>query len=182
MEVFIFFILFFIFAEIIVPLIRDLVIFLANFLALCIYEVLKLVCRAFAWVLTLAFRGTVWIAARTGEGLAWAAVRIARGAYLGCVFLFYLADESLRGPREQEYAADEEEEDAGDAEEQAREHDAYAQALARFGLAPGFTPDDLSRVYKRAIRKAHPDAGGSLDQAQAINAARDLIARRMGWR
>jgi hypothetical protein len=180
MEVFIFFIVFFIFAEIIVPLIRDLVIFLANFLALCIYEVLKLACRALAWLLTLALRGTVWIAAQTGHGLAWAAIQTARGAYLGCVFLFYLADEWLRGPREQESATDEE--DFEDEAEQAREQDAYEQALARFGLAPGFTPDDLSRVYKRAIRKAHPDAGGSLDQAQAINAARDLIATRMGWR
>ena len=95
------------------------------------------------------------------------------------MFLFYLADESLRGPREQESGAEEEFDDAA---EQARERDAYAQALAFFGLAPGFTADDLSRVYKRAIRKAHPDAGGSLEQAQAINAARDLIARRMGWR
>jgi hypothetical protein len=193
MEVFIFFIALVFVAEVVLPLLRDLVIALVNFAALCIYEVLKLACRAIAWVLTLAcravallvtltFRGTVWIIAQTGHGLAWAAIQTARGAYLGCVFLFYLADEWLRGPGEQEYAAEEKQEDSDDEAEQVRERDAYASALALFGLAPGFTPDDLGRAYKRAIRKAHPDAGGSLDQAQAVNAARDLIARRMGWR
>ena len=35
--------------------------------------------------------------------------------------------------------------------------------------------------FKDRLQMAHPDAGGSLDQAQAINAARDLIAARMGW-
>ena len=122
----------------------------------------------------------VWIAARTFDGLAWVAIRIARGAYLVCVFLFYLADEWLRGSREEESAAEEEQEEEELSEEDAQAQ-AYEDALALLGLTPGFSRTALHAAWKQAIRTAHPDAGGSVEQAQAINAARDLIAARMGW-
>ena len=178
MEIIVFFIAFFIFCEIIVPLLRDAVIFLTEFLALCVWEILKLAGRILAGAITLIFRAVVWIAARTFDGLAWVAIRIARGAYLVCVFLFYLADEWLRGPREEETAAEEEQEEFSEQDAQAQ---AYEDALTLLGLTPGFNRTALHAAWKQAIKIAHPDAGGSVEQAQAINAARDLIAARMGW-
>jgi hypothetical protein len=65
---------------------------------------------------------------------------------------------------------------------QAPPRDPYADALARLGLMPGFTQAAFRRAYREAIRTAHPDAGGALADAQAINAARDLVARRHGWK
>tara|TARA_R110000868_G_scaffold37198_3_gene131835 strand:- start:360 stop:545 length:186 start_codon:yes stop_codon:yes gene_type:complete len=56
-----------------------------------------------------------------------------------------------------------------------------ADALLLLGLTPGFKQEDLERAYKRAIRAAHPDAGGSAAQAAAVNVARDLIIQEMGW-
>lgn len=121
-----------------------------------------------------------WILAQSGKGVAWAAPRAGRAAWLGLVFLFMLADEWRRGARPDEN--EEESTGAGYAEEEAPARDEYEDALARFGLAPGFAQTDLNRAYKRAIRAAHPDVGGSLALAQSVNAARDLIARRHGWK
>lgn len=150
---------------------------LIGFLLLCLWEVVKLLLKGLAWVLVL-----------TGKGIGWAAARSGNGVYLGFVFIFYIADEWWRGPREDEPEEEFWGEDAqaeADAqaaeEEQAEEDAAYAAALARFGLAPGFTQGDLNSAYKRAIRKAHPDAGGSVEEAQTVNTDRDLIARAHGW-
>ncbi len=59
--------------------------------------------------------------------------------------------------------------------------DPFEAALALLGLHPAFTREELVKAYKQAIRRAHPDAGGSVKQAAAINAARDLIMIRKGW-
>ncbi len=45
----------------------------------------------------------------------------------------------------------------------------------------GFTKAQLSRAYRTAMRKAHPDLGGSPSCAKAINIARDLIRKQQGW-
>jgi len=50
-----------------------------------------------------------------------------------------------------------------------------------FGLALIFTREELGRAYKKAIRKAHPDLGGSVEAAQELNVARDLIMSAHGW-
>ena len=45
----------------------------------------------------------------------------------------------------------------------------------------GFTKAQLSCAYRNAMRKAHPDLGGSPSRAKAINIARDLIRKQLGW-
>ena len=45
----------------------------------------------------------------------------------------------------------------------------------------GFTKAQLSHAYRKAIRKAHPDLGGSPARAKAINIARDLLRKAQGW-
>lgn len=59
--------------------------------------------------------------------------------------------------------------------------DAYAQALEVLGVTRGFTREALKCAYRTAIRNAHPDAGGSAQAAQAVNAAYELIRRAHGW-
>lgn len=59
---------------------------------------------------------------------------------------------------------------------------AYQAACRILGLPEaGFTPEQLSKSYRVRIHAAHPDRGGSHQQAAALNAARDLIKNRMGW-
>lgn len=59
--------------------------------------------------------------------------------------------------------------------------DPFAQALALLGLAQDCTEPALKAAYRAAIRKAHPDTGGSAEAAQAVFAAHDLIRQRKGW-
>lgn len=123
------------------------------------------------------------------RGVIWCARQSANGVYLGAIFLFCLGYEWLRGPEE----AEEEPipEDFGEEEEDPAEEEpqqtfvldlSYFHAVALLGLQNGFTQAELSRAYKEAMKKAHPDAGGSVEAAQAVNAARDLITDHMGWK
>lgn len=57
-----------------------------------------------------------------------------------------------------------------------------AEACALLGLPEtGFTPDDLKRSYRRAIKQAHPDQGGSAADTRAILNARERINEHFGW-
>ena len=50
-----------------------------------------------------------------------------------------------------------------------------AEALAVLGLAEGATADDIQAAYRRLMRAAHPDQGGSDWLASRLNTARDLL-------
>lgn len=143
--------------------------YLIGFLFLCLWEVLKFTARAVLWLLWHGIIGVVWAARVSGCGL-----------YLGFVFLFYLADEWRRGPQDAG-AAEEDFSGAQSADDGQTAADAYEQALALLGLAPGFTKAALKRAYRAAIRKAHPDAGGTAEAAQAVNSAYELILHGHGW-
>lgn len=61
----------------------------------------------------------------------------------------------------------------------------YAEAktiwMQHGGGDPATIPkSELGGVWKRLIRKAHPDAGGSLEDAQLINAAYDVLKKPQG--
>jgi len=153
------------------PIILTGIAHLIGFLFLCLWEVLKLITGALAWLI-----------GRTLRAAAMALRKCSHGLHLGLLFLFYLADEWRRGPAEEQDDSASEEDGGGDREEPPAPRDPYEDALATLGLAPGFTQLDLKRAYKQAIRLAHPDAGGSAAAAQAVNAARDVIARHHGWK
>lgn len=57
----------------------------------------------------------------------------------------------------------------------------YDMALLLFGLREGYTQRDFNKAYRKAMMAAHPDVGGSTEEAQAVNGACDLIKRRNGW-
>jgi DnaJ-domain-containing protein 1 len=103
------------------------------------------------------------------------------------LFIAILFDEWRRGRRqeagEQAFAdeGDADEQDDEQEQEQARQDD-YAAALALLGLSEPFTQADLKRLYRKAMKTAHPDAGGAKETAQALNTARDLIAALKGWK
>ncbi len=59
--------------------------------------------------------------------------------------------------------------------------DPHGQAVALLALPPGFTQANLKAAYRTAIRRAHPDAGGTQEAAQAVIAAHALIRSRNGW-
>lgn len=148
----------------IVPPLLELIPELICFVCACLWEVVKLL-----------FRAALWLLAWTIRFVSMAA----QGLWLGLVMLFFVADEWRRGPRVGEEARSDEFPD-GDSEEE-RRRAAYEQALALLGLAPGFTHQALKRAYHAAIRIAHPDAGGSVEAAQAVNRAYQLVRQVHGW-
>lgn len=156
-------------AEVLPELVRGIG-YLIGFLLLCLWEVLK-----------FAFRAALWLLRHGAIAIVWAVRVAARGLHLGFLFLFYFADEWRRGPQDEAGAPDEEFSGAAPDDDGTSPADAYAQALALLGLTPGFTRAALKRAYRAAIRKAHPDAGGSAQAAQAVNAAYELILHAHGW-
>lgn len=56
-------------------------------------------------------------------------------------------------------------------------HDAMTVEQARLilGVAPGAAREDIEAAYRRMIRRAHPDAGGSSGLAAQVNAARERL-------
>ena len=58
---------------------------------------------------------------------------------------------------------------------QPRPAEASARALLGVGLAA--TPDEIRAAYRRKIAEAHPDRGGSHEQAARLTAARDTLLK-----
>lgn len=110
-------------------------------------------------------------------GTAWRALRVCGGwLALAGKFCWFLAIELVRGARDdQEPAADQHDDAAADDDDE----DLHQAALILLGLPGNYTRAALDAAYKAAIRKAHPDAGGSVDEAQAVNMARDLLLRAL---
>lgn len=50
-----------------------------------------------------------------------------------------------------------------------------ADALQVLGLADGATEEEIQAAYRRLMRAAHPDQGGSAWMAARLNAARDIL-------
>ncbi|MDP2619207.1 MAG: hypothetical protein Q8P46_03375 [Hyphomicrobiales bacterium] len=60
----------------------------------------------------------------------------------------------------------------------------YEAALTLLKLREGHvTRSTFNKHYRRAMQAVHPDlAGGTKEQAQSVNAARELIKKRHGWK
>jgi hypothetical protein len=54
---------------------------------------------------------------------------------------------------------------------------AEAEARAILGVGLAATPDEIRMAYRRKIAEAHPDRGGSHDQAARLTAARDTLLK-----
>lgn len=52
-----------------------------------------------------------------------------------------------------------------------------AQARAILGVAEGASRDEIEAAYRRLIRRAHPDQGGTSGLAAQLNAARDRLTK-----
>lgn len=127
------------------------------------------------WMAVFAIlRAALWLLVQLARLLVRAAVLSGRGARLAVVFLYFLASEALRGDQQEEACAEEYGGAAGDPNHD-DDGDLHHAALTLLGLRPKFTRAELDAAFKQAIKKAHPDAGGSVDQAQAVNMARDLL-------
>lgn len=98
------------------------------------------------------------------------------------VFLYYLADEALRGEEEEEDFDYEEAEDEDEPDEEQAQSDSYEKALRLLGLQAGYTQESFKRAFKIAMMQAHPDRGGTDDQAVAVGEARDIIKTQNNWR
>jgi lysylphosphatidylglycerol synthetase-like protein (DUF2156 family) len=53
-----------------------------------------------------------------------------------------------------------------------------AQARAILGVAPGASEADIRSAFRRCMARAHPDQGGSTEEAARISAARDTLLKR----
>ena len=157
--------------------------FLAGLIAIGLYALFVLTFQLVVLVgLPLAGYALMWLlrcfgmALRlAGRGALAAAYAARRGLKAAGLFVYLLIDELRRGAADDEDAAD----DA--AADQAADHTAYETALKRFGLPDRFSEGDLNRAYKTEMLRAHPDRGGSDEQAQDLNAARDVIRHAHGW-
>ncbi len=53
-----------------------------------------------------------------------------------------------------------------------------ARARSVLGVGPNASKGDIERAYRGQMKRAHPDRGGSVERAAALNAARDVLLRR----
>lgn len=54
---------------------------------------------------------------------------------------------------------------------------AEAEARSLLGVGLAATPDEIRAAYRHKIAQAHPDRGGSHDQAARLTAARDTLLK-----
>ncbi len=54
-----------------------------------------------------------------------------------------------------------------------------AKARSILGVAEDATADDIRAAHRRLVAGVHPDKGGSADLTRQINAARDVLLRRL---
>ena len=103
-----------------------------------------------------------------------------RGTRAMLVFFYYLVDEALHGGADQENHDDEEAEDELD--EQQAQNNSYENALRLLGLQADCTLEMFNRAFRSAMVQAHPDKGGTHEDALALNAAREILKTHKGWR
>lgn len=53
------------------------------------------------------------------------------------------------------------------------------QARTLLGVSDGATRDEIRAAHRRLIASAHPDRGGAQERAARLNAARDLLLRKL---
>jgi hypothetical protein len=60
------------------------------------------------------------------------------------------------------------------------QHDAPEDLAARrvLGVAPNATPAEIRQAYRTKMAQAHPDRGGSHNEAARLTAARDRLLRK----
>ncbi|MCG7983356.1 MAG: J domain-containing protein [Candidatus Thiodiazotropha lotti] len=90
------------------------------------------------------------------------------------VFLYFLIDEAVRGPQPDAAFED-------DTHNETTRQDRYQAALQLLGLPNECSREQLGHAYKRAISRAHPDKGGTNQQAMKVNTARQTIMNHNGW-
>ncbi|HWU49019.1 MAG TPA: molecular chaperone DnaJ [Asticcacaulis sp.] len=56
--------------------------------------------------------------------------------------------------------------------------EAEIKAYRTLDLAVGADRNAIKAAWKRLIKQAHPDQGGSLERTQTLNAAKDLLLKR----
>jgi hypothetical protein len=124
-----------------------------------------LICGLVLEVFPLLIRAVVGLIAMSCHGIAMAV----RFIWALLVFLYYLADEALHSEADPE-------------ETLVDEEDVYEKALSLLGLHEDCTQEELTRAFRSAMAQAHPDKGGTDEQAMAVNAARNIIKSHKGWR
>lgn len=147
----------YIFAELL-PAFIELSIYLIRYVLMCVWEATKLTFSLAGWLAANGAKGTAWVFSQ-----AW-------------LFITILSEEWCNDPR-----AEEDDQKFIDNEEDTYPND-YDQALMLLGLAEPFSLGDLKQVYRQAMKTAHTDIGGTIEEAQALNAARDLVMKMKGWK
>ncbi len=99
--------------------------------------------------------------------------RTARLTWNVAVFFYLLADEVLHTEDNADHPFNENAE---------TEEDPYIAALTLLGLQEDCTHAEFTRAFRSAIALAHPDRGGTNEQAMALNAARNIVRSHKGWR
>ncbi|MCU7837964.1 MAG: J domain-containing protein [Candidatus Thiodiazotropha sp. (ex Troendleina suluensis)] len=111
---------------------------------------------------------------RLGRAVARCSNRAWQGLGAAAVFLYFLVDEAVRGTQPDAATED-------DAHNETQQEDRYQAALQLLGLPSDCSREALGRAYKRAISRAHPDKGGTHEQAMAVNTARETIMSHNDW-
>lgn len=55
-----------------------------------------------------------------------------------------------------------------------------AEARSILGVGADATPEDVRAAHRRLLAAVHPDKGGSAELTRRVNAARDVLLRRLG--
>ena len=167
------------------PLIFDVLLFLVDLFWRWLWIFLKLpfqvIGKFYYWIERSTFAVWYWgspLPQILGRIALKYCLRAGRGIRGAVVFLYYLVDEAMHGEEEEDYFDYEEDEPD---EEQAQE-DSYEKALKLLGLQAGCTQESFKHAFKVAMMQAHPDRGGTNDQAVAVGVARVIIKTQHNWR
>lgn len=82
---------------------------------------------------------------------------------------------------ENEQSREEETESQDHEEFTTTENDILVAACVLLGVSATADTNEIKQAYRRAIRAAHPDMGGSVEAAQAVNNAYELITSQRGY-
>lgn len=82
---------------------------------------------------------------------------------------FYYEDNGWRDRYENSESEESEEDEDEESEFSHQKENVYLEAVRFFGLTYPFTEADLKTAYRKVMKKAHPDAGGTTEMAEKVN-------------
>jgi hypothetical protein len=124
---------------------------------------------------TVVFYGARW----SWRGLRYLGVGLGNSGLIVVIIVdLLLQDWGWKERRAVEFDEDEQVWDQGD---EGASESLFEAARAVLGLPQIFTKAELKAAFHAAMKSAHPDGDGTVEAAQEVNEANEIIKLEMGW-